>query len=253
MKLPQAIVCTDPDRASQARKLADKYELPLLDKTQGQLFNGLMLVLGERIQLHNPQIGAPLEINFNSPAVLNRLTASSKQPISRACGLHKTRELKILDCTAGMGQDMLTLAAASAKVTPVEQQEFIHLLLLDAFQQKNDSALLQKALANCELPALGDAYRFLQEHPNANWDVIYLDPMFSGYKRKALPKKAMQLFSDICGESQEPEALFTLALGRATRRVVVKRGALAPYMAGLEPDHQIKGKSLRFDVYMAEK
>ncbi len=43
------------------------------------------------------------------------------------------------------------------------------------------------------------------------------------------------------------------ALAQGVARVVVKRPARAPALAGASPSHCVKGKSVRYDVYVARK
>ncbi len=251
MKSPEAIICTSPEKLEFAKNLAKKHKLPLLDEIQGQLFFGISLKVGNQIQIHDPEIGNPLEADFCSPAFIKRLGAGRKQPLGRACGLNKNQDLNILDCTAGMGQDMLALAAMGAKMTAVERNEFVYVLLEDAYFRAAEHPTLQKVLENCPLPIKGNAIDLIKQSDAGRWDVIYLDPMFSGYKRKALPKKSMQLFSEVCGTDEDAGDLLTTALEKSGKRVVVKRGNQAPLLNGFKPDHQIKSQRVRFDVYIS--
>jgi len=244
-----AVICSSPDRLVQARELAQSLKLPLFDSEQGQSLSGAVLLLGERVSLSNPELGAPLQADFCSPDILRRLHAGRKQPLGRACGLHKQSGLRILDCTAGLGQDMLILAAMGARVTPLERNDVIYLLLEDAFHHADGDPVVLQALSRCERPRRENALEFLGS-TGEYWDVIYLDPMFSGYKRRALPKKNMQLLAAVCGGDEDADQLLALALRHANRRVVVKRSPQAPLLDNREPDLQIKGSRMRFDIYL---
>lgn len=59
-------------------------------------------------------------------------------------------------------------------------------------------------------------------------DVIYLDPMFPGEGRTALPKRELQLLRELTGDDEGGAQLLALARTRARRRVVVKRSLHAP-------------------------
>lgn len=181
--------------------------------------------------------------------MLRRLQAGRRQPLARACGLHKTHGLSVLDCTAGLAQDSLTLAALGSPVQPLERHPVVHRMLLEAFSAPPATDRLNIALAHCRSPLLADAGAYLNRLTGDEWDVIYLDPMFSGYTRKALPKKSMQIFALLCGEDHDASNLLASALGKAVRRVVVKRGPQAPFLAGRTPDHQVTGNRTRFDIY----
>lgn len=248
MKLPQAIICNSPHRLTEARALAQKFQLPLLDHEQGLSFSGCCLSLGEQLELQDTTLGNPVFVSFDGTDMIRRLNAGRKQPLARACGLHKERDLHVLDCTAGLGKDMLTIAAQGAKVTPLERNEIIYLLLQDGFTRSAKATVAREALQRCELPKNADAHQWL-ENCDACFDVIYMDPMFSGYKRRALPKKSMQLLAEICGEDNDASKLFDLALKKARRRVVVKRSPQAPLLSEYPPDHQLKGNRMRYDIY----
>ena len=225
-------------------------ELPLFDSEQGQFFNGYRIIFGQQIRVSTADDEMSLTLELDTPALLSRLSAGKKQPLARACGLHKRKNLRILDCTAGLGQDSLTLAALGAQVQPLERNPAVHALLNEAISRENQNERLSSALANCLAPIRNNAANYLASSEAGDWDVIYLDPMFSGYKRKALPKKSMQLFAAICGDDNDADQLLPLALNKAKSRVVVKRANQAPFLDTKEPDLQVKGKSMRFDIYL---
>ena len=82
-------------------------------------------------------------------------------------------------------------------------------------------------------------------------NVIYLDPMHPPQKKTALSKKDMRIFREIVGSDTDQCALLEAALDFGASRVVVKR----PSHAGPLHDavsHSVKGKTTRFDVYMAQ-
>lgn len=83
-------------------------------------------------------------------------------------------------------------------------------------------------------------------------DVVYLDPMFREEK-SARSRKEMQHLQALLppeDETQSAELLF-LAQQIAGKRVVVKRPLHAPELAeDPAPSHTLKGKSVRFDVYL---
>ena len=55
-------------------------------------------------------------------------------------------------------------------------------------------------------------------------DVIYLDPMFPGEGRTALPKRELQLLRELTGDDEGGAQLLALARTRARRRVVMQDG-----------------------------
>ena len=91
---------------------------------------------------------------------------------------------------------------------------------------------------------------FLEKNTE-KFDVIYLDPMFPNRQKSAKVKKTMQYFQEIVFyDNEQEEKLLDLSLQKAQKRVVVKRPKLAPFLAQKFPTHQIKGKTIRYDVYL---
>ncbi len=151
--------------------------------------------------------------------------------LRRACGAREG--LKVLDPFAGFGMDAMHLAAAGCIVTTVEK----HLapwLLCREFAARADITLDMH---------LGDARSWL----HTGYDVVYLDPMFPAQRKRALPNRGLQHLRELTGE--EPELLPVLMHARAAarERVVLKRRLRDPVVD--KPSHQIKGRSVRFDVY----
>ena len=81
-----------------------------------------------------------------------------------------------------------------------------------------------------------------------------LDPLFPEYqKRKSAEKKSMRLLRMLADDGRDQSvALLDLALQVAGSRVVLKRPLKAsPLVSDLAPlSHQIRGKGLRFDIYI---
>jgi 16S rRNA (guanine1516-N2)-methyltransferase len=96
----------------------------------------------------------------------------------------------------------------------------------------------------------GASLQLLKDWQGDQPDVVYLDPMFPHRKKSALVKKEMRLFQQFLGPDEDADALLEPALVLAKQRVVVKRPDTAPYLNNCEPNMAIKGKKLRFDVYL---
>ena len=85
------------------------------------------------------------------------------------------------------------------------------------------------------------------------WDVIYLDPMFPPRRKTALPNLGLQHLRELSAHNESDggddlQRQIALARSCATARVVVKRRLKDPKDA--LSAFQIKGKSIRFDVYL---
>ena len=170
------------------------------------------------------------------------------EAIAKAVGLHKKRDITVLDATAGLGRDGFVLASIGADVTLVERHPMVAALLADGLRRAAlDPQLCSWLPARMRLlfsPAL-DALQ--QAKP---CDVVYLDPMFPERQKSALVKKEMRAFHEVVGEDPDADQLLEPALQLALKRVVVKRPAYADPLAGTKPSHVVKGKNNRFDVYV---
>lgn len=150
-----------------------------------------------------------------------------------------------LDATAGLGEDSLLLAAAGFQVAMCERDPLVAALLRDALER----AALDERLA----PAVGrmslferDALDLLASLP-APPDVVYLDPMFPPRAKDAAVKKKFQLLHRVEPPCQDEAGLLEAAIAAGPRKVVVKRPAKGPWLAGVRPAYSVAGKSVRYD------
>lgn len=81
-------------------------------------------------------------------------------------------------------------------------------------------------------------------------DVIYLDPMFPARTKSAAVKKRFQLLHHLEHPCENEEELLSAAMNIRPRKIVVKRMAKGPFLAGKKPSYSIKGKSIRYDCYV---
>lgn len=173
-----------------------------------------------------------------------------------------------IDATAGLGQDSFLLAAAGFTVYMFEQDPIIAALLEDALDRaKSDPALanivermhlfaedsisalqrLGTSLSRDEqMPQTSDSPPYLTVKP----DAIYLDPMFPERTKSAAVKKKFQLLHHLEHPCENEEELLGAAMNIQPRKIVVKRMAKGPFLAGKKPSYSIKGKSIRYDCYV---
>ncbi len=178
------------------------------------------------------------------------------QDIAKAIGLHKISNPTVLDLTAGMGGDAFVLSSLGAKVTMIERNHVVHALLKDALDRASlkDDAELKMILQRLTL-VKQSSKEYLEQLNELDYpDVIYLDPMFPSRTKSAQVKKEMQFFHDIVGMDIDSADVFSNALNKAKKRIVVKRPRLAEKITDtIEPAFDIVGKSTRYDVYLPIK
>lgn len=203
---------------------------------------------GGRLQLMPLQATriSPLQLNWDGAELSRRLGGLRRQTLIRAVGLHKQRDLSVVDCTAGLGRDSLSLAAAGARVRAHERKPLLLAMLQHEYARLQAGRQPPEYLARLMI-AGGDARGTLQ--PNS-CDVVYLDPMYPEDRRHALAAMPMQLLSAICGADSDAHELLPLALAAAAKRVVVKRPRRAAALAGATPNLTMQGKQARFDIYL---
>jgi 16S rRNA (guanine1516-N2)-methyltransferase len=168
-----------------------------------------------------------------------------RDDLLRAVLAGRSDGLRVVDATAGMGADGFLLAAAGARVTMVERSPVLYVLLRDALARASADPATAEAATRVTLRH-GDAREVLRELEAP--DVVYLDPMYPELGKSARKNKEMHLFRTIIGDDPDADDLLGVALSRAAWRVVVKRPAKAPPLAG-RPSGAIRGRSVRFDLY----
>ncbi len=189
-----------------------------------------------------------MELRGDFTRMLPRLRQGRLQQelLVRAARMRGVDEPTAVDCTAGLGEDSLLLAAAGFRVTLFERDETIAALLADAMERAAAEPQLEEAVGRMTLVG-GDSIAGLTELGFAP-DVVYLDPMFPARTKSAAVKKKFQLLHHLEQPCEEEETLVAAALAAGPRKVVIKRPAKGPQLAGMKPSYSIAGKAVRYDV-----
>lgn len=172
--------------------------------------------------------------------------AARQQPFCQALG-KKTK--RIIDATAGWGNDSLLLCTLGFQVTVLERNPIMCLLLSDAMHRLAATSWAQDN--NVPIPSViqANAIEFLQTETR-QVDCVYVDPMFPPKrKRSAEVNKNMQFLKWLVGEDKDAPELVYAALNSASRRVVVKRPGYARPLVDI-PSQRFSGKLVSYDVYL---
>lgn len=239
----------DSNEYTQVRQFADVFVLsPVVNTTQllAQLDgegllrrNGFYLYYhDDRLTLCRGQDTRGVWVRLND--IKRRLQGEFS--LARACGNKTGSALDVLDVTAGLGIDALALRARGNRLTLIEREPLLWALLSD---------LLRRADAADVALHHMDAKTILAEQ--ASFDVVYVDPMFTQRRKTALPNKRMQYLGELLHEPvNENLADFIEQARRVARnRVVLKRRLRDPEV--LVPDWQIRGKTIRYDVFRGSR
>ena len=235
-----------------ARRFRDPHPLLLELGADGRL--GVRVArAGHPLAGGRPVVADLLALDTGSPAGRKLNT-----PFFKAVGVRRgtAERPRVLDGTAGLGEDAWLLASAGCRVDAFERNPVVLALLEDALAR----AAAREPGTAAQLTARGgealDALRGLRGLPEADRpDTVYLDPMFPP-GRRATERKAMRvvrMLEEASGGTDDEAALLAAARAAARRRVAVKRPSKAPPLAGVAPDHAQAGKAVRFDVYLTPR
>lgn len=265
--IPLAIAISPLGDDRQALALSTDLSLPYLGVASPKDIRNVSALLfldehGLCLQVAGKNAPGPVRAEFVTGKMGYRREhgGGSGQLVARAVGLQKTKaDLRVLDATAGLGQDAFVLASLGCRVSLFERNPVIHALLADGLVRASLNVDCAPIIARMTLHS-GSSIDWLRnaavdggddESSNQGTlaDVIYLDPMFPHREKSALVKKEMQVFRTVVGDDDDSEALLEAALAAARYRVVVKRPRKAPAIGGAEPGTRIEGKSSRYDIY----
>ncbi|WP_296404802.1 class I SAM-dependent methyltransferase [Psychrobacter sp.] len=239
----------------------------LTQKVRKQLsehYTNPVLIIDDKLQLSLLMNHMSVAVDWTS--LQRRVVSAGRKTelLLQACKL--TDQSLVLDATAGFGHDSLILASTGAKVTMLERNPLMALLLMYEQYQMYQLPNWQKLMARLQI-VCGDSAEYMATHYEASqtaltsaFNVIYLDPMFpeNSYQSTATGKgakvgKHMQALHHIAipPDNKEEKNLLELSMSNVVEggRVVVKRPASAPLFANCEPDESWHNDVVRFDGY----
>lgn len=194
-------------------------------------------------------VGDGLELRCDFSRSLPRLRASNlhRELLVRAARVRGLDEVpRVVDATAGLGEDSVLLAAAGMQVTLVEREPMLAALLRDGLQRAARQPELAPIASRMRLIE-GDSVEVLaslDERPH----VVYLDPMFPAKRKQAATNKKLQLIQQLELPCANEEELMGAALAVHPRKVVIKRPLKGPCLAGAKPSGSLRGKVVRYDI-----
>ena len=193
-------------------------------------------------------VGGGMELLPDLTRMLPRLAPGrlQKELLVRAARVRGMSAPHAVDATAGLGEDALLLAAAGFTVTLFERDETIAALLADSLERAAAHERLAPIVARMRFVA-GDSIALLPTIDPAP-DVVLLDPMFPDRGKSASAKKKLQLIQMLERPCDDEEALLAAALSAHPKKVVIKRPAKGPQLAGATPSYSLAGKAVRYDV-----
>jgi 16S rRNA (guanine1516-N2)-methyltransferase len=238
-----------PSSLKRARELAEQWNVPAGEKLpEGKGVKVVVSDLAIGLGFAENKRGKPYYVDFSTHAWKSRLLKGLPRNhiFRRAVG---DRAEKLIDATAGFGQDSVMALCLGCDVIAVEKSNVVVTVLRNGITR----ALREDEVVRARLEKLSvvdaDAVEFLRKSARA--DVVYIDPMFDKPKKSAKSPKEMQLLQELLAptSAEENERLFAAAVANARDRVVVKQPLKAKALVRA-PNHSYKGQSIRYDVYL---
>jgi 16S rRNA (guanine1516-N2)-methyltransferase len=251
-----AVAPETSEQMESARLLATRLDLDLAGI--GETGYPLVLVVTDRrleLRWTAPHSPGPVFVDFLAGKADYRRRYGSKrdEAVVRAVASKRNRAPTVLDATGGLGRDAFVLAGHGCKVTVVERNPVIAALLVNGLTRAAADEKLGVLVKERMKLAIGDSREIMRNMPAGKRpEVVYLDPMYPESVKSAKVKKEAQALRMLAGPDMDSVDLLAAALACALQRVVVKRPATAPPLAGLKPDLVNAAGSHRFDIYLTE-
>ncbi len=255
------VTSTDPALRATAAARAEALGLSFVNDAAGLPAGTLLLTLdADGWSLADPAPGAPgaVRADLIGGGLGERLRQGGRGEgrLASALGLKRHPGARVLDATAGLGRESALAAALGCTVIACERSPIVGTLLRDGFDRAAEEPGLALVLDRIDL-RVEDARDVLASlaagDDEARPDAVIVDPMFPERSKAARAKKEMQLLQRLLGpdDPRDTIALIEAALATARRRVILKRPAHAPQVAGVRaPDLEVPGRSARYDVYL---
>lgn len=248
--LQQIGVIADQDCDTEiAAKLATRLRLPLVIDEKG--WRALLRVRSHRLELYSASdrdLQQGVWVDFATGRVQHRRRQPGRELLVKAVKIKNKVQPYILDATGGLGRDAFLLASHGFRVHIIEKNVVIAALLEDGLRRAAQIAETSEVCRRITFCA-GDSVTILGRL-SPKPDVVYLDPMFPPRTKSAKVKKDLQLLQCIQGEEGDLEELLRAARSVHPQKIVVKRPVKGDPIAGPQPDYCLKGRTVRFDVYL---
>lgn len=236
---PVLVAAADADM-EKAAALSRQLNIPIVSDAGENL---ALLLRADGLTL----AGDGLQVRGDYTKMLSRLKHNNltHELLVKASKIKGVEHPTAVDATAGMGDDSLLLAAAGFTVELYEHNPIIAALLEDTLRRAAEVPELAPIVSRMHLH-LGNCVEAMHTLPFRP-DIILLDPMFPPRQKSSLVTKKLQLFQKLeipC--SEEPEIL-EAALSAHPRRIIIKRPAKGPCLAGVKPSYSLEGKAVRYD------
>ncbi len=252
---PRIGVCLDHADAVQSAYLEELAETASLERFSGPPAADVFILgfHGDRLELKRIRDGksSTLFVDFLAGPSRYRFIHDRRinQPLARAAGLKAGYRPRVLDATAGFGEDGFVLASLGCNVTMIERSPVIWALLDDGIRRAANNKTLGPVIRRNLKLRRGNSLEYFENDP-PGYDTVYLDPMYPPRSGTALNRKKMRLLKELVGDDPDAPLMLRKALDHAVRRVTVKRPRKADPLGSLQPSFSLSARSSRYDMYL---
>lgn len=245
-EIPFAVFCLAPEKNEDASRLAETMKAPLFTSPESMERTALYVVFDQE---GTCLTDGEMTLRGDYRTKIRRLkhnNLSHEALIKAALRKEKKEHPTAIDGTAGLGEDSLLLAAAGFSVTLCEHNPVIAALLKDTLARARTIPELEPVVSRMTVYEGSSLTCFasLSTPP----DVILLDPMFPERKKKSKVKEKLQLIQKLESPCTEETELLNAAIATRAPKIIIKRPAKGPWLAGKKPSYAVEGKVIRYDV-----
>ena len=185
----------------------------------------------------------PIFVDFMDSKVRQQVSKTNrKSTFAKALGLKKNQQ-HLLDLTAGFGKDSYVVSKYFSKITWVEQNPIVYLLLKDGLKRLSEAN--SEEASKFEL-VLADAKSYLSGVTHSPAVSLYFDFMF--WDKKAKSNKDMFFLKHITQNDPltDVDEILSLALQSKSERCVLKAKA---YKGSMTPKHIYEGSTIKYYIF----
>ena len=222
----------------RAKKLSEKYNVPLINSESAETY----VSIDDQSILHSGNY--KLENSFREGKFRARISQyQGESLLKKAIGWQSTSQKHILDTTGGLGHDAFILALLGQKITVLEKNTGLCILIEEALNNLPKLPYFNNARNNISI-INKDSRAFLTSAEH--FDVIYIDPMFNSDK-KLKRSKQMEFLANYLAEYDDPSIDFYQT---KFKRMVIKKEFRSSSGIKDDPAISFKGASIKYDVYL---
>eukprot|EP01133_Synstelium_polycarpum_P010783 gene10783-12563_t len=230
------------------------YSLVVMVQPRGIALFDVTPMRNSRIQR---KLTSEVSLDFTSGELMFKIQnrTYNRAPLVRAAKLPSLgAPASVLDVTGGLAKDAWILASFGSKVTVIERNPLLHLMIEEALAKAKEHGVCCDIANRIQLVS-GDSAQYLVDHinddPSKQPDIIYMDPMYqskdkdeannnSKLEKSALSKKDIRAIRKLVGGDRDSKLLFALSKRIAQHRIIWKKPKVITPHPGVDLSYRAK-------------